>query len=651
MTEKRQHLALEVTPAGSGRFEILAITAGAANGWQFPAPVLQESLDLWDGVNCFVDHSLKERSVRDIAGVLRKPVWDEQTQGVRAELSAFGPSAEVLKDIGRQVLEESDEAAVKVGFSADVLFQGKAGKVEKILRIYSVDLVYNPARGGIFLRALNQLAINPIMEGELKMPIPSNTINLQETDFDQGGVEIESTGESKSLETQLSEMRKMREEMSAYLLESSLSNAALPQSLKNNLRKQFQNRSFAPAELSQALREAHTLLSELEASHVVKGPARIEGMIEPGERIQAAVDDLFAAPRDKKMTNASVAKLSGIRELYLSLTGDFDLHGGYFPQRARLATTADFSGLVKNSLNKLVSNTWEELGRAGYDWWKNVTVQEHFNSLHDITGTLIGTVGDLPMIPEGANYPELLVGDSPETATFTKYGGYIPLTLELIDRDETRKLRAYARELASAGMRKISRLVAEIFTANGGVGPNLADGEALFNIDQVTASGGHANLGTLALNPGNWDLVSARVYAQPMLVKNSVGLYGSGPQMAVNPKFILVPRALQKIAMEICTGSLVREADHVYDNVLKGSAVPLVIPEWIDPNDWAAVCDPRVAPAIFVGERFGLAPEIFIAGDELSPAVFSNDEHRLKVRHYLAVWVNDFRPLFKNNVA
>ncbi|NLC30299.1 MAG: hypothetical protein GX773_07550 [Chloroflexi bacterium] len=104
MTEKRQHLALEVTPAGSGRFEILAITAGAANGWQFPAQVLRESLDMWDGVNCFLDHSLKERSVRDIAGVLRKPVWDEETQGVRAELSAFGPSAEVLKDIGRKVL-------------------------------------------------------------------------------------------------------------------------------------------------------------------------------------------------------------------------------------------------------------------------------------------------------------------------------------------------------------------------------------------------------------------------------------------------------------------------------------------------------------------------------------------------------------------
>ena len=127
MTESRQRLALEVNPVGSGRFEILAITAGSAYGRVFPAEVLRDSLQLWDVVYCFVAHSLKERSVRDIAGILRKPTWDAEACGVRAELSAFGPSAEVLKDIGRQVLEKSDEPAGRVGFSADVLFQGKAG--------------------------------------------------------------------------------------------------------------------------------------------------------------------------------------------------------------------------------------------------------------------------------------------------------------------------------------------------------------------------------------------------------------------------------------------------------------------------------------------------------------------------------------------
>ncbi len=194
------------------------------------------------------------------------------------------------------------------------------------------------------------------------------------------------------------------------------------------------------------------------------------------------------------------ARLSGIRELYLTLTGDVDMHGGYYPERARLATTADFSGLVKNSLNKVIANRWQELGEAGYNWWQRIASVEHFDSLQQITGTLVGTVGDLPEVAERGEYQELVVGDSPETADWKKYGGYIPLTLELIDRDETRKLKAYPRELAVAGLRKISSLVSAVFTANSGIGPTLADTGALFNATAVTTAGGHKNLLTGALS-------------------------------------------------------------------------------------------------------------------------------------------------------
>jgi hypothetical protein len=51
-------------------------------------------------------------------------------------------------------------------------------------------------------------------------------------------------------------------------------------------------------------------------------------MVEPAERLQAAVDDLFGVPRAKALENASIPRLSGIRELYLTLTGDYELHGG-----------------------------------------------------------------------------------------------------------------------------------------------------------------------------------------------------------------------------------------------------------------------------------------------------------------------------------
>ena len=365
MGEFREHLNLEVNPVSNDRFEILAITAGVANGWEFPAEVLRESLALWEGVNCFVDHSLSARSVRDIAGVLRETRWDEAASGVRAELTAFGPSAQVLAEIGRQVLEASDEPAVRVGFSADVLFKGKAGKVEKILKIYSVDLVYNPARGGIFLRALNQLGIEPLQIGGRNM---QSNLNNDLNGSTAVTVEEQPAPATPDLQQQLSEMRAMRSEMSAFLLEGALANTRLPVGMQQRIRTQFQSRTFAPAELKAALREAHTMLGEFEGAKSVQGPARIEGMIEPGERLQAAVDDLFGAPREKQMASASVPRLSGIRELYLSTTGDYDLHGGYFPERAQLATTSDFSFLVINRRPPRATLIRDEPGYAGGGW-------------------------------------------------------------------------------------------------------------------------------------------------------------------------------------------------------------------------------------------------------------------------------------------
>jgi len=138
--------------------------------------------------------------------------------------------------------------------------------------------------------------------------------------------------------------------------------------------------------------------------------------------------------------------------------------------------------------------------------------------LNDITGVLIGTVGTLPAVSEGAEYTELAVGDSPETASFVKYGGYIPLTLELIDRDNIAKLKAYPGELASAALRKISALVAALFSSNSGAGPTMADTGALFNSTAVTTAGGHANLLTTALAAAQWDVVGTAIYNQPMLL-------------------------------------------------------------------------------------------------------------------------------------
>lgn len=650
----RGTFSIEVTaPAGAGEYEIVAITAGTGNGWKFTPAVLQSSAPLWEGVFCFVDHALGSRSIRDIAGVLQGARYDEGLKGIRATLKPFGPAAEMLQTLAEPLISqpegkdaaESGGGAAKIGFSADLSFMGSNHKVDEILRVFSVDLVVNPARGGKFMRGMNSENDLYNIKGEaVTKDKEEYDIKLEETEGEEDGVNAQ-------LRRQLDEAVRMRRNLAAFSMEQMLAASRLPKPSVEHLRKRFAEKDFSMEEVNAAIDEQRQLLSALTASESVKTFGRIDAMFNEADRLQAAVDDLFGVPRATGLAGATVPKLSGIRELYLSLTGDLELHGGYYAERVQLATTADFTGLVKNALNKLVANTWEELGRAGYDWWKYISVQEHFSTLHPITGTLVGTVGALPAVAEGGTYTELAVGDSPETANFIKYGGYIPLTLELIDRDETRKLRAYTRELASAGMRNISSLVSAIFTSNAGIGPTMADGGALFNATAVTTVGGHANLSTTALSSTSWDAVSANVYKQPMLIKNAAGLYGTGPQLAVNPKFLLVPRGLQKTAREICEGNFVRESGYVYDNVLKGSAVPVTVPDWTDTNNWAAACDPLIAPAVFIGERFGLMPEIFVAGSEHAPAVFTNDEHRLKVRHFLAVWVNDYRPLYKCNVA
>ena len=83
----------------------------------------------------------------------------------------------------------------------------------------------------------------------------------------------------------------------------------------------------------------------------------------------------------------------------------------------------------------------------------------------------------------------------------------------------------------------------------------------------------------------------------------------------------------------------------------RGSATVLVVPEFTDATDWAAVADPAEHECVCVGYRYGRAPELFVADGEALGAMFTNDEMRIKVRFVYTVGVADYRGLHKNNVA
>ncbi len=605
----RLNMSLEPDPsAQSGGFEILAISAGEGNGWQFSAEVLRGSLPLWEGVETFIDHTptpAARRSLRDLAGVCSQARFDETVGGVRLRLQPSGPSGALLEALGREWLGQP-EPRPRLGFSADVLFSARGKQVNEILRVLSLDLVFNPARGGAFLRALNQ---DQIQEETM-------TENVQ----------------SES-------------ELCRQLLETTLAAARLPKAAADGLRRQFGGRNFSTAELNGAVEDARRLVSELTGGQAVQGApgvGRVSEMFDERDQLSAALHELLGAPRPEGLERLRVQRLSGIREFYTQLTGDTGFTGGRDPERARLATSADLPGLLKDTLNKLIVLHWQELGRSGYRWWEPVVSVEHFSSLQAITGVLVGEVTALPTVSEGEAYGELPISDSAETGTWNKYGGYIGLTLEMFERDETHKLRQYPRKLASAALRRISALVASVFVGSSGAGPVMSDGYNVFE------GAHHANLGAAALSPASWEAASQAIFNQPMLVAEG----GSAPKLALDARYLLVPRDLRLPGMQILYPNWERQAQIFSENLQRGELGDVItVPEFTDANDWAAVADPRLAPGIILGERFGLMPEIFLADNERSGALFTNDELRMKVRHWVSVFVADHRPLYKANVA
>jgi hypothetical protein len=625
-------------------FEILAISEGEAKGHgiTFDRAVLQAAMPLYNDLPVFIDHpgTGNSPSVRNLAGTIHGATWRTIDGGIQMKLTPSGPARQVLLDV-REAAKTSPAVMRAVGFSSVVQVQLNAQRqVTKIIRVKSVDVVIDPARGGKFLSAQPDQRQT---QGDKQMP----ELNTEQVETDAAA---------------LTELRAENSKLLRVTLDATLAAANLPAAAAKSVRKPFdvmlaEGKPFEVASLTEAIKEKREEVAALTGGRNIQGPSRgqVTGMIDSEDQLRIALSDLLGAEREAGEENVRVHRARGIQELYVMATGDSGIMGGYYPEFALV--TANFPGIVANIQNKMLLKAWDNL-KPVYGWWEKIATVEHFTTLNDVAWLKTGTVASLPTVAERGEYTELPMGDNKETSTWEKFGGYVPLTLEAILRDDVRAFKRMPNEVALAGMRNISEQVAEIFTSNTGAGPTLADTGALFNSTAITTAGGHVNLLTTALGTDftAWDAVSAAVYNQPLLVKNAAGYYGTGKKVGIEPKYILVPRTLkaQAEALFIPRWSGTTQAQVIATKggpTYGGYVEPITVPEWTDATDWAAAVDPLLMPGIMIGEIFGVKPQIFSASSEIDPAMFANDESRVKVRQFLAVGVADFRPLHKNNVA
>jgi len=365
------------------------------------------------------------------------------------------------------------------------------------------------------------------------------------------------------------------------------------------------------------------------------------------DQVRAALDGLLEG-----VNPPGVQTLTGIRELYHLLSGDYEMTGVFQSERVRFASvnTSTMANLVGDSLNKRVMTEFQRYPQ----WWAPLVNIEDFPTLQDVKWIVLGGVGELPTVAEGAAYTELSWDDQKETDSFIKKGGYLGLTIEAIDKDDTGRLRAAPRALAQAAWLTLSKSISEIFTANSGVGPTLSDGLALFHAT-------HANLGSTALSITSWS--AARTAMRKMSEVNSGERLGA----LTAPKFLLVPPDLEITALQV----LASEYDYTY-TLSNGQAAPVnpltegndlnarmnfarsrvvVVDLWTDSNNWAACADPNLYPTIGLGFRYGRIPEVFSVASPTAGLMFTNDTMPIKVRFFFAAGPIDYRGLYKANVA
>jgi hypothetical protein len=407
----------------------------------------------------------------------------------------------------------------------------------------------------------------------------------------------------------------------------------------------------SPEALAAAIDGARDELAALAAANVISiggSPprGRIGAMSTGLEQVGNALAWLFGV-REAALPEPS---LRSVRAVYHALTGDYDFYGRFEAERVVLegATTTSLANLAANAMNKVIVQQFSAL--TFWRWYEQIAYPTpNDGSAQDMQWTVVGGIANLPSVPENGAYDELDVADAAEVDSFVKYGGYVPITLELIRNSDIQRLQAIPRALALAAVRTRSAKVAAIFTANDGTGPVLSqDSTPLFHLD-------HGNLATTALGstPAAWRAARAECFKQTEL--------GSDQRFGLFPKYWLGPADLYDAALSLFGYGEGAPTNYTPEAQSRGihdpRPLPLAVPDFTDTTDWAYIVDPLVFPVIHIsyaqapGGGTHPAPELFTVASPTAGLMFTNDVLPIKVRDWFAVGVNGYRGIGKRNVA
>lgn len=191
-------------------------------------------------------------------------------------------------------------------------------------------------------------------------------------------------------------------------------------------------------------------------------------------------------------------------------------------------SSSDFDNLLADVANKSMMKGYEEAEETFQRWTSAGTLPD-FKASKRVD---LNTFPALPTVGEGAEYKYVTIGDRGETIQLATYGSLFSITRQAIINDDLDAFTRVPNKMGRAAIRTIGNLVYSVLTTNG----NMSDGVALFHAS-------HANLPTSSV------LTTAAVDAMGAAMATQTD--GSGNVLNIEMAYLLVPRTLKGLAMQI----------------------------------------------------------------------------------------------------
>ena len=674
---------------------VTLIRAGESrNGYVYSPEVLQAAMPLFEGATAFCDHvpgpasppnppSLggdgdtpatflspnaggahgpplpppkfggmggAHRSVRDVVGSYRDVRYNESRLQAVLRL-VNGEVARLVEQVVRD--RQRGLAVPNIGLSADmvVLLAARAdGKktVQQVLKVNSVDVVFDPSAGGTFEQVLEETG----REGD------GETRRRRDAEIPQSGGQSGGHGGHRGGRAMQETVNAVVEERTAGtearnpdpetrnpdprlglcgdLLTARLGASGLPEAARQRVAGQFVGRVYEARELETAISDMRDLLGSLTGQMTVRGVGGGRGQVglNMRDRMQWAADRLFGLDVPDSVRE-SVPHGGGLRELFQA--AGFDGHLGWEMRQvmeANEVTTSVMANIVGTAMNKRLVKDYA----AQPKWWKPIAVEAPVRDMKAQERIRLNDFASLSTVNENDAYANLAWDDAKETYTPGKRGNIVYVTLETIINDDLRAVQGIPKKLARAAGVTINEFVAGLFTANSGEGSTMADTYHVFD-----ATNHQSNKGTSALDSTSFGAAMTAIAKMTDTASKRMGLVG---------KWLLIPPDLEQAAFTLMYSQLKPGVETNDANFFQGRAQYIVVPQFTDSNNWYLVADPSQVELIEIGYLGGQdAPELLVQDDPTAGTVFTNDAISYKVRWIFGGGWLDYRGAYGAVVA